>query len=87
MYIKKTPQFSLFFHEISRTLGTMKNKSFHAELICLNKKLCVHEQWGLPESMISANGGQIAIKFTSDNYGSMEGFWLEYEIGIQDTFR
>ena len=51
------------------------------------KKLCVHEQWGLPESMISANGGQISIKFTSDNYGSMEGFWLEYEIGIQDTFR
>ena len=37
--------------------------------------------------MISANGGQIGIKFTSDNYGSMEGFWLEYEIGIQDTFR
>ena len=37
--------------------------------------------WSTAESIISANGGQIDLKFTSDNLSQFKGFWLEYRLG------
>ena len=37
--------------------------------------------WSTAESIISANGGQIDLKFTSDNLSQFRGFWLEYRLG------
>ena len=41
---------------------------------------CNGYHFGVAET-ISANGGQIDLKFTSDNLSQFRGFWLEYRLG------
>ena len=44
---------------------------------------CDFDAQPIPKSIISADGGQIKLNFTSDNYMHLPGFWVEYEIGIK----
>ena len=42
---------------------------------------CDFDAVPIPKSIISADGGQIKLNFTSDNLMHFKGFWVEYEIG------
>ena len=44
---------------------------------------CDFDTVPIPKSIISADGGQIKLNFTSDNLMHFKGFWVEYEIGIK----
>ena len=47
---------------------------------------CEPELYGLASSMISANGGQINLRFQSDNVYQYPGFWVEYTIGVEEFY-
>ena len=48
---------------------------------------CEPELYGLPSSMISANGGQINLRFLSDEvFNQFPGFWVEYTIGVEEFY-
>ena len=48
---------------------------------------CEPELYGVSRSMISANGGQINLRFQSDSVYQYPGFWVEYNIGIEEVSR
>ena len=52
--------------------------------ICLSP--CDVELYGVASSMISANGGQINLRFQSDNINQSPGFWVEYTIGVEEFY-
>ena len=52
--------------------------------ICLSP--CEPELYGVASSMISANGGQINLRFQSDRSNQSPGFWVEYTIGVEEVY-
>ena len=47
---------------------------------------CEPELYGLASSMISANGGQINLRFQSDQVYQFPGFRVEYTIGVEQFY-
>ena len=47
---------------------------------------CEPELYGVANSMISANGGQINLRFQTDDIMQYPGFWVEYTIGVEEFY-